>query len=166
MIIQSKTLIRWTLGALILWNGLIILAPILGQSSWRPLQLLSGGIYFFMDPVCHQLPQRSLFLQHLPFPVCARCFSIYLAGLFVFAAGAAQKTVRSWPYRRYVILGLVAALGIVLEKVGLLPDLNEVRFINGLIGGFFLFRLLLESFLPGEAGNSVTIRAKNIMEEN
>ncbi len=166
MVLQNKSLIKLMFGALLLWNLLIVLAPILGQSSWRPLQYVSGAIYFFMDPVCHQLPQRSLFLQHLPFPVCARCFSIYLAGLLVFLTAILQRRVRSWTYRRYFILGILVVVGIVLEKFGLLPDVNEVRFVNGLLAGFFLFRLLLESLLQTGPEKSTNAPVQNIIERN
>ena len=58
--------------SLLAWNAAIFIAPVLVQTSWAFFQYLGTAIYFFMDPVCHQIPARSLFLDDLPMPVCSK----------------------------------------------------------------------------------------------
>jgi len=53
---------------------------LLSLSRYDPgFLFISDTIYRFFSFFCHQLPYRSLFLDGIKMPVCARCASIYIA---------------------------------------------------------------------------------------
>ncbi len=56
------------------WCLLIIAAPVLSALGKK---FLSGLIYLFFSPACHQLPERSFHILGKPFAVCSRCTGIY-----------------------------------------------------------------------------------------
>lgn len=138
-----------------IWNAAIFTAPLLSQAKAHWLQMIGSGIYFFMDPVCHQLPERSIFLQHLPLPVCARCTAIYLGGFFTFLAALLSRHSKPWSKSALGVLALVAVIGILAEKLHFLPDVLEIRFVNGFLLGVFIFRLILEAMLVPVTKNGV-----------
>ncbi len=135
---------------LTLWLAAIVLAPLFVSAQSTALNMLGSAIYFFMDPVCHQLPARSLFENGLPMPVCARCFAIYLSGMVVVGFAIVKKAFYLWPARWYVFLTIAAASMIVPEKVGWMDDYLEVRLLAGALLGVLIFRLLLEAVVYGK----------------
>ncbi len=135
---------------LLLWLLAIMAAPVLVSAQYKVLNILGSAIYFFMDPVCHQLPGRSLFMSGLPMPVCARCFAIYLTGTVVVGFAIMRKAFYLWPTHRYVILSLLAGVLIVPEKAGWMADYVEVRMLAGGLLGVLIFRLLLEAVVYGK----------------
>ena len=66
--------------ATILLASLPLIAPLALAHGY---QFLAGVIYETFRPLCHQIAERSFYLEGHPFAVCARCFGLY-AG---FAAG-------------------------------------------------------------------------------
>ncbi|HHJ52896.1 MAG TPA: DUF2085 domain-containing protein [Caldithrix abyssi] len=132
---------------MLIWVLLIIMAPILAAMKSVPLRMAGSAIYFFMDPVCHQLPQRSLFIGGLPMAVCARCFAIYSGGLAMFAVAAIGKNFRPYEFKIYGTLFSFLIVYFFLEKAGVIPDLTEIRMLSGFIGGWLIFRLLLEAII-------------------
>jgi len=46
--------------------------------------------------ICHQLPERSFFVDGYQFPVCARCTGLYLSGAAGVAGWLALKITRRW----------------------------------------------------------------------
>jgi uncharacterized membrane protein len=132
---------------LLIWTGLIVLAPFLIASNTTSLNYLGSAVYFFMDPVCHQLPQRSIYLASIPMPVCARCFSIYLSGVFVFLWQFLSKKRNPWSFKIYIFLAIPVALEIIVEKIGLYHNFFETRMLSGVLLGIIIFKLLIESFV-------------------
>jgi uncharacterized membrane protein len=133
-----------------IWTGMIIIAPLMVSSKIDIFNYLGSVIYFFMDPVCHQLPQRSIYLASLPMPVCARCFSIYFSGVFVFLWQLFLKKRRPWALRTYLLLALPVMLEILGEKIGLYHNFFELRIISGILTGIIIFKLIIESFIGGK----------------
>ncbi len=137
---------------LLLWLMAIVVAPVLVAAPYKALNLLGSAIYFFMDPVCHQLPDRSLFISGLPMPVCARCFAIYLTGTVVIGFAIMKKAFYLWPARWYIVLTLLAAVLILPEKAGWMADYVEIRMLAGVLLGVLIFRLILEAIVYGKKG--------------
>ena len=129
---------------LFLWNLAIISAPAMVQSQIVMLRYLGTMIYFFMDPVCHQLPERSLYLMDLPLPICGRCTSIYFAGLITVGWVLIKNGFTHWPRSVYAGLAITVALEILMEKILLIENWMELRLISGLVFGVLIFRLILE----------------------
>ncbi len=144
---------RFLLSGLILlavWTGLIIFAPFLVASKSPLLNYMGSAVYFFMDPVCHQLPQRSLYLASLPMPVCARCFSIYLSGVFIFLWQYLSKKRTPWSLKTYILLSIPPVMDILAEKAGLYHNWVELRMLSGALMGAVIFKLIIESFIKSE----------------
>jgi uncharacterized membrane protein len=139
-----------------LWLLLIISAPVFVQSGYRILQLIGTGIYFFVDPVCHQLPDRSLFLGSLPFPVCTRCLFIYSGGLIILLIAHFTKKFHRWNGFVYIIMGLIIIAELFMEKLMGIQSYTELRILSGLLMGAVITRFALESItLIGEKKNNV-----------
>jgi len=92
------------------WVTLVLLAP------WLPVPL-AGIVYLFGGRVCHQIAERSFFLDGAQLPVCARCLGTY-AGAVVpliytnrarLAGGFRANPMRSLP--QPALLGALALNG-------------------------------------------------------
>ncbi len=146
---------------LLVWDLLIVLAPLMMQTEISWLPSVGSAIYFLMDPVCHQLPQRSLFIGSLPMTVCARCFAIYTGGLAMFAVAVSKSDFRPWTFPVYGVLFSVLVVYFIAEKIGLIPDIVEIRMLSGFIGGWLIFRLLLEA-LAGTASPKEVLKGDSV----
>jgi uncharacterized membrane protein len=75
---------------------------------WLP-DLLALIIHAAYGRVCHQIPERSLWVQGHPMAVCARCFGVYLgyfAGLLMYPL-ARKRLDAGLPRRRWLIVALL-----------------------------------------------------------
>lgn len=135
--IISLGLLFWLLG--------IILAPILASSSIKPLSLLSSGLYFLYQPVCHQFAERSFFVDHMPMAVCVRCFAVYLGGWILSIFYLHRSKITMWSIKRYVFLILPTLVDFILEKMQLYSNLDPVRFAAGFLLGIVIFHIFISS---------------------
>ncbi len=60
------------------------------------MDLLLIFVFAAGSVICHQLPERSFFLDGRQLPVCARCTGLYLSGAAGLAAWLAVKLLRHW----------------------------------------------------------------------
>ena len=103
------------------WVALLVAAPFLPAVPAAFLYLLGSRI-------CHQIAERSFYLDGAQLPVCARCVGIY-AG---FAAGLLCAASRVRHVRRIVIIGALPTLVTVLaEWTGIWQPSNAARAIAG-----------------------------------
>lgn len=65
------------LAASALWSGAAFLPSIFHLLGMHPLPGMV--VHACYSPLCHQIPERTLFLAGVPMAVCARCAAIYLA---------------------------------------------------------------------------------------
>jgi uncharacterized membrane protein len=114
---QPKLLPRLILACLALIWCLALLLPPAVASLEQPPKPVSGEIYHFFSPICHQADARSLHLFGYKLAVCGRCFGAY-AGFF---AG-----ILLWPLvgrERRVLRGRARW---VLWAIAVLPMLADV----------------------------------------
>jgi uncharacterized membrane protein len=81
--------------------------------------------------VCHQIPQRCLWIAGTPMPVCARCAGIY------FGALAALITRAQWRRNGLLAAGAMVALDVASEAIGLRPAIAVLRVATGFGLGWF-----------------------------
>jgi len=75
-------------------------------------------------------------------PVCARCFSIYLSGIFVFLWQLLSKKQGHWPLKVYVLIAVAVILEVISEKIGLYHNWLEIRLLSGVLSGTIIFKLI------------------------
>lgn len=99
---------------------------------------VSSALYHFFGYICHQLPDRSFFLDGHKLGVCSRCFGVY-AGLFAgFAVYPLWRSIdnieplpRIWLLLSVVPIGIDWALGVF----GIWANTFASRFVTGTILG-------------------------------
>jgi uncharacterized membrane protein len=88
------------------------------------MDLFLAFIFAVGSVICHQLPERSFFLDGRQLPVCARCTGLYLSGVAGLAAWWAVKLLRGWrpqtvpPRLAIVLLAIVATPTVVSYLTG------------------------------------------------
>ena len=90
------------------------------------MDLFLAFIFAVSSVICHQLPERSFFLDGQQLPVCARCTGLYVSGAAGLAGWWAVKLLRGWrrqsvaPRSALVLLIIVAIPTVVSYLTGVL----------------------------------------------
>jgi len=112
------------------------------------MDLLLAFLYASGSVICHQLPERSFFLDGGQLPVCARCTGLYLSGAAGFLAWLMWKTARGW--RKFAVSPRPA---LVIVIVAALPTaLSYLTGVTGLWDGSNVTRAVLAVPLGLSAG--------------
>lgn len=111
--------------------------------------LCNGGaavwiVRFFFSGVCHQIPERCLYLQGQPLPLCARCSGTFLgaaAGLVVLALlGQGRRShLPRWPVAIVLAIlcggwaldGLNSTVALYIGRAWLYEPSNLLRLMTG-----------------------------------
>ncbi|MGD9562694.1 MAG: DUF2085 domain-containing protein [Pyrinomonadaceae bacterium] len=116
------------------WVLAIVLAPVARGFGWG----IASPLYEFFSYICHQLPERSLYLLHHQLAVCSRCFGVYfglLAGLIVYPLWRRMDDIeplpRIWLFASLVPIGIDWSLTVF----GIWENTHLSRFVTGLILG-------------------------------
>lgn len=120
------------------------------QNQFSGINPVAWMVYSFGDLNCHQLRDRSFFLNDNQMPMCSRDTGIFV-GLF---AGALALFVFSLSTRkRYMVIGLLPMIvdGLFQASTDYESD-NSVRFVTGIIAGaaFAMFACMLVAMPEGE----------------
>lgn len=89
---------------------------------------------------CHQMPERSFFINGFQFPVCARCTGIvvgYLAGMFLLLLKIYIPT------EFCLCFAMVMFLDWYIQHINILQSTNKRRFITGTICGIGYLQVLV-----------------------
>ena len=128
----------WTIGLVVVfvWVSLILIAPIAKANG---LVAISSPLYHFFSFICHQIPERSFFVEGEPFGVCSRCFGVYFGLLVGFVAYPLWRKIdeieplpRFWLFLSLIPISVDWSLTIF----GIWENTFLTRFITGLILGF------------------------------
>ena len=90
------------------------------------MDLFLAFIFAVGSVICHQLPERSFFLDGRQLPVFARCTGLYLSGAAGLAVWCTVKLLRGWrpqtvpPRLAMSLLAIVATPTVVSYLTGVL----------------------------------------------
>ena len=112
------------------------------------MDVIAAFAYAVGSVVCHQLPERSFFIDGRQLPVCARCTGLYISGAVGLLGWVVIKSARGW---RRVPVTPRAALTIVATAA--VP--TAISYFTGMSGvwdGSNLTRAVLAAPLGVAAG--------------
>ena len=132
----------------LIWCFAIIFFPWLLHSGYPKVAVV---ISIFFSKVCHQVTARSFGMGGLTFPVCSRCFALYmgiLAGILISPIFKLLKySVR--PVQWLLLAGSgLTALDMSLDMLNLLSNTFFTRAITGSILGLS-FGLMVSLAIQG-----------------
>lgn len=97
--------------------------------------------------VCHQLPERNLWIGGRYLPVCARCTGAYLGFYIGYLLLPMRRKEASGPPNLWITLFMVAPMMVDAgtQFIGFRTSTNELRLVTGLLFGVALAPLLVYS---------------------
>ena len=113
----------------------IIVAPLAEAGGYTEI---STGIYRAFAPFCHQLPERSYFIDGHKFAVCSRCTGIYFGFAFMLVLFPLVRSLRNaeFPARRWLLIAtLPLAIDWGLTFFGIWENTHTSRLLTGLLLG-------------------------------
>lgn len=134
--------------AVVLWDTSLVAAPYFAYVGGI-YQNISDIIYFNFHFLCHQMPERSLFIFGNKMPVCIRCAGIYfgfLIGTIIYPFIRGLET-RDIPHKWILIIALLP-VGIdgLTQLVGLRQSTNDLRVVTGMILGVLSAFFIVPAF--------------------
>ncbi len=126
-----------TLSGIILWLGIIFLAPYLASKS----SPLAGFIYALFSPTCHQIPSRCFFILGHPLAVCARCLGIYtgfLIGTLIYPFQEGFTSPLLPRVKNLILVSIPIVLDTAANLISIWKSPEWLRFLTGLIWGVIL----------------------------
>jgi uncharacterized membrane protein len=148
--------------AVVVWCGGIVLAPFCCAEGGTAMGV-GQVLYQFYHPICHQRPERSLFLAGHPLAVCARCTSIYFAflvGTLLFPLFRSLRQSLLPP--RWLLI--VVAVPMLIDAMWIGPWLYHVTILTRMISGALL-GLVLPFFLLPSALQAVRELFSNVDQQ-
>jgi uncharacterized membrane protein len=141
---SKRVLLIVNLG-LVVWLVGIVVTPMLAASGLPLGQKFSAFMYFFYQPVCHQITERSFWLDGFTLAVCVRCFSFYLGGFVITLIYLFKNSPRLWKISNYVLFVAPVFIDFLSEKLGFYTNFVILRLLTGFLLGIAFFQLLIVS---------------------
>jgi len=160
----SRRIYVFCLLVVALWCSLILLAP-LSKLAGFP-SAITSVLYGSFAHVCHQFPDRTLFLGREPLGVCARCTAIYFSFLVSMVFLLFRNLQRGIVPPRWVLLiaAVPMAVDVALSVAGIHTSTTETRLVTGILAGGVLPFYILPPFL--EAVRQLTVHRGDAVHEN
>lgn len=121
-------------------TSLIVIAPLTAESH------LSNTIYRAFAALCHQLPERSYFIDGHKLAVCARCTGLYAGFALTLLLDPLVRPLKTidWPPRAWLILAAIPmAVDFSLTFFGIWENTHTSRLLTGLLlGGASVFYVM------------------------
>ena len=143
--VTRRPLIFWLIGAAVvsLLVSLVVAAPVAAASGHNQL---AQGIYGAFATLCHQLPDRSYFIDGHKFAVCTRCTGLYAGFAFTLLLypliGSLKRTTT--PPRSWLLLAAIPLLiDFSVTFFGFWENTHTSRLLTGaLLGGAAVFYVM------------------------
>jgi len=140
-----RPVVFWGVSAAIVASlvSLILVAPLAAAAGHNGLAF---AIYYAFAPLCHQLPERSYFIDGHKFAVCSRCTGIYAGFAFTLLVYPLVRSLRSvaTPPRSLLILAVLPlAIDFSLTFFGIWENTHTSRLLTGaLLGSVAVFYVM------------------------
>jgi len=139
---NRRPLVTWLLVSI---GSLAVIAVIVGApvalAAGHPR--IAGTIYQTFSHLCHQLPERSFFIEAHPFAVCARCTGIYAGFAMATVLYPLMRSLRQTeaPARKWLFIAAAPlAIDFLFEFSGIGHNTHSSRFLTGaLLGAVAVF---------------------------
>ena len=127
----------WAISAAVvtLLVSLVVIAPFAAASGYLDL---ARGIYGAFAVFCHQLPERSYFIDGHKLAICSRCTGIYAGFAFTLLLYPLIRSLRttSLPARKWLVLAAIPTLiDFSLTFFGIWENTHTSRLLTGLLLG-------------------------------
>ena len=132
----------WLISALLalVFVSLIVVPPIAASSGHSEL---AHTLYRAFGVLCHQLPERSYFIEGHKLAVCSRCTGLYGGFALTLLLYPLVRSLRntSFPARKWLFLAaLPLAIDFGLTFLGIWENTHTSRLLTGiLLGGVAVF---------------------------
>lgn len=159
-----RPLVFWAISAVLVasFASLILIAPL---ADARGKADLADIIYRAFAPLCHQLPDRSYFLDGHKLAVCSRCTGIYFGFAFTLLLYPLVRSLRNaaFPERRWLLLAAAPmAIDWSLTFFGIWENTHTSRLLTGLLlGSTAVFYVM-----PGIVDLSFRFRRRTLTPES
>jgi uncharacterized membrane protein len=132
-----RPLVYWAISATVvtLVVLLVAVAPLAAASGHSEI---ARGIYGAFSALCHQLPERSYFIDGHKLAVCSRCTGLYAGFALTLLVYPLIRSLRSAaiPARKWLVLATLPLLvDFSLTFFGLWENTHTSRLITGLLLG-------------------------------
>ena len=129
-----------TVGALV---SLIVVAPVAAAGGYSDV---AQGIYRAFGALCHQLPERSYFIDDHKLAVCSRCTGIYAGFALTLLVYPLIRSLRNTatPPRSWLLLAaLPLAIDFTLNFFSMWQNTHTSRLLTGaLLGSVAVFYIM------------------------
>ena len=123
--------------------SLIVVAPVAAASGHSDF---ARGIYGAFATLCHQLPERSYFIDGHKFAVCSRCTGIYAGFAFTLLFYPLIRSLKNGGVPRpswLLLAALPLAIDFAVNFVGFWQNTHTSRLLTGaFLGGAVVFYVM------------------------
>ncbi|HEU4794259.1 MAG TPA: DUF2085 domain-containing protein [Pyrinomonadaceae bacterium] len=132
-----RPFVFWAISAAVvtLLVSLVVIAPLAAASGYLDI---ARGIYGAFAVFCHQLPERSYFIDGHKLAICSRCTGIYAGFAFTLLFYPLIRSLRttSLPARKWLVLAAIPTLvDFSLTFFGIWENTHTSRLLTGLLLG-------------------------------
>jgi uncharacterized membrane protein len=131
--VRARRVWMITLAVAAVWVGSIVAAPLFFSTGRTGV---SSPVYSFFSYICHQIPERALYISSHAMAVCSSCFGVYFglaAGIAVYPLWRPIDEIEPIP-RYWLFLSLVPiTVDWSLTVFGIWENTHVSRFLTGLI---------------------------------
>jgi uncharacterized membrane protein len=135
--VRRRVFVFWLVSAVTVLAvfSLILVAPVAAAGGHNDVAL---GIYRAFGTLCHQLPERSYFIEGHKFAVCSRCTGIYGGFAFTLLLYPLIRSLKATetPPRSWLLLATIPVLvDFSLTFFGFWENTHTSRLLTGVVLG-------------------------------